>query len=294
MALRIALGPSYRTVLMVEREAYAAALLAHRMEAGDMDPCPIWTDLTTLDCSPWRGRVGIVSAGFPCQPWSQAGNRRGVEDERWIWPDIVRILREVGPSYVLLENVPGLLVRGLGHVLGPLAELGFDAEWGVYSAAEVGAPHLRRRVFILAAPPGSKRLRLQPGRPEPGRADSLQPRGDGQSEPPADPNGQGGLQPSGLQRQERGRAGDGCSADAPDAPCPGRQGSGPQQQGGRGQLACLAGGQWKETVPPVCRANDATPNRVDRLRALGNAVVPLQAARAFLDLSRRLGVLPNT
>lgn len=139
-----------RTVCHVERDAHAAATLVARMEEATLDQAPIWDDLCTFDGRPWRGRVDIVTAGFPCQPFSTAGQRRGLDDERWIWPDIARIIRDVGPRYVILENVPGLVRHGLPHVLNDLASLRFDAEWGCLSAAAVGAPHKRERVWIVA------------------------------------------------------------------------------------------------------------------------------------------------
>lgn len=150
LGLRLALGRRYTTVCYVEREACAAALLVARMEDKTLDRAPVWDDLRTFKGGPWRGVVDCVTAGFPCQPVSLAGKRRAQADERWLWPQIVRILREVRPRYVFLENVPGLLVQGFGDVLGDLASLGFDAEWGVFSAAEAGAPHRRERVFVLA------------------------------------------------------------------------------------------------------------------------------------------------
>jgi len=96
------------------------------------------------------GAVDIVAGGFPCQPVSLAGQRAGQSDERWLWPEFARILRVVRPRYVLVENTPGLLSLGMGSVLRDLADIGFDAEWQVLSAKAVGAPHLRRRVFIVA------------------------------------------------------------------------------------------------------------------------------------------------
>jgi len=143
--------PGSRVVAYVEREAHSAAILLARMEDSSLAPAPVWCgDLADLDASLFRG-VGMVTAGFPCQPWSSAGKGRGFDDERWIWPDIARIIRDVGPRLICLENVPGLLVRGgLGAVLGDLAEMGLDAEWGVLSAAAAGAPHLRERVYVLA------------------------------------------------------------------------------------------------------------------------------------------------
>ncbi len=142
--------PRAHTVAYVEREAFAAAALVARMADASLSPAPIWDDVASFDGRPWRGVVDCVTAGFPCQPWSVAGRRRGASDVRWIWPDIARIVDEVAPTVVFLENVPGILGHGLGLVLGDLADLGFDAEWGVFGANDVGAPHRRRRLFVLA------------------------------------------------------------------------------------------------------------------------------------------------
>lgn len=149
LGIRLAV-PGSRTVGFVERDAFAAACLVARMEEQALDPAPVWDDLTTFEGGAWRGRVDLVAAGFPCQPWSNAGQRRGTDDERWLWPAVARVVREVGPRYVFLENVRGLLRGGIEHVLGSLAELGFDAEWDVFRASDVGAPHQRARVFLLA------------------------------------------------------------------------------------------------------------------------------------------------
>lgn len=152
LGLSLALGGGYRTVCYVERDAYAAACLVARMEDEALDKAPMWDDLTTFDGKRWCGVVDIVSAGFPCQPFSVAGQRKGRDDQRWIWPEIVRIICEVGPSLVFLENVPGLLGRqgGMEAVSGSLASIGFNAEWGCFRASDVGAPHRRERVFVLA------------------------------------------------------------------------------------------------------------------------------------------------
>jgi DNA (cytosine-5)-methyltransferase 1 len=149
-----AAGLAVRTVCFVEREAYAAANLVALMEQGRLAEAPVWSDLTTFDAKPWAGKVACLNAGFPCQPFSVAGKRQHTEDERWLWDDIDRILRELRSlRLVFLENVPGLAVRGLGHVLGTMAELGLDAEVGVFRASDAGAPHRRARMFILAFDP---------------------------------------------------------------------------------------------------------------------------------------------
>ena len=221
LGLKLAV-PTATVVCYAEREAYNAAVLVGRMEGGQLDDAPIWSDLGTFNGRPWRGVVDCVAAGFPCQPFSLAGKREGQADDRWIWPDIARIIRDVRPGYVFLENVPGILPSGLGDVLGDLAALGFDAEWGVFSAAGSGAPHIRKRVFVLADA-SSKRL---------------------------------------SQRQVE------------------HHGQCPPVAGG-------CGSDWP-VEPDVGRVADGVAFRVDRLRAIGNGVVPAVAARAWRVLSERL------
>lgn len=143
--------PGSRVVAYVEREATAACILAARMEEGSLAQAPIWSDIYTFPAGSFHGCVDLVTAGFPCQPWSHAGARQGETDERWIWPRIAEIIADCGAGWVYLENVPGLVSGGgLEPVLGDLSDLGFDAEWASLRASDVGAPHRRERVFILA------------------------------------------------------------------------------------------------------------------------------------------------
>lgn len=152
------LGFEHRVACYVEREAYAAALLAARMETGALAQAPIWSDLVTFDAGAWRGAVDCVAAGFPCQPHSHAGKRLGTDDERWIWPSIRDLVRDSGAWLVVLENVPGLFTSGgFDEVLRDLDEMGFRVEWGSLAAADVGASHQRVRVFILAYLPRERR-----------------------------------------------------------------------------------------------------------------------------------------
>ncbi|WP_420869230.1 DNA cytosine methyltransferase [Cupriavidus gilardii] len=140
-----------RCVCAVEREPYAQAVLVARQNDGTFPPFPIWNDVRTFDGRPWSGIVDVVAGGFPCQDISAAGGGAGIDGERsGLWSEMARIIREVRPRKVELENSPMLTSRGLGRVLGDLAEMGFDAEWGVISAADTGAPHLRERIWILA------------------------------------------------------------------------------------------------------------------------------------------------
>ncbi|MET0035360.1 MAG: DNA cytosine methyltransferase [Candidatus Thiodiazotropha lotti] len=141
----------WRTVCAVERDAYAAAVLAQRQTDGCLEPFPIWSDVETFDGTAWRGIVDVVSGGFPCQDISAAGKGAGIEGKRsGLWVEMARIISEVRPRFVFVENSPVLTSRGLGRVLGDLAEMGFDARWGVLGAIHAGAPHKRERIWIVA------------------------------------------------------------------------------------------------------------------------------------------------
>ena len=143
-------GLSPRVVCYVEREAFAAANLVAAIQAEAMDPAPIWTDLRTFDARPLAG-VDLLLAGVPCQPWSTAGKRKGVDDERWIWSDVARIINECRPRAIFIECTPGIKKRGLPVMLRSLASKGYDAAWACdLTAAEAGAPHRRTRFFLVA------------------------------------------------------------------------------------------------------------------------------------------------
>ena len=141
----------WRTVCAVEWEPYPASILCARQNDGLLPSFPIWDDVQTFDGKPWKGIVDVVSGGFPCQDISAAGGGAGITGSRSsMWKHMARIVCEVRPKFVFVENSPMLTSRGLGVVLGDLAEMGFDAEWGVLGAANVGAPHLRERIWICA------------------------------------------------------------------------------------------------------------------------------------------------
>ncbi|RRK00903.1 DNA cytosine methyltransferase [Opitutaceae bacterium TAV3] len=175
-----------RTVAACEIEAFAVANLVAKMEAGFLDAAPVWPDVKTFPWSSFRGAVDILSGGYPCQPFSAAGKRRGKDDPRHLWPHIARGVRLCQPSVCFFENVEGHITLGLRDVLHDLGELGYRATWGIFSAAEIGAPHQRKRVFILAHRVGSGLERLARhviDGDEPGR-DDAQPHG---------PTGEGGV-----------------------------------------------------------------------------------------------------
>ena len=238
--------PGARTVCMVEGEAACVEVLASRMEDGRLHPAPIWTNARTFDGRPWRGRVHGIVAGYPCQPFSFAGKRQGADDPRHLWPEILRIAGEVGPEFLFLENVAGHIRLGLDRVLGDLAEVGLDAEWTTVRASDVGAPHRRERVFILAYRRG------------------------------------GGLKKFckayDLDRDHAFRHdAHGCD-----------QGKGAWPPGPKGDWSGIPKHLWPATQPELRGMADGLPGRVDRLRALGNAVVPQQAALALRQLISRI------
>jgi DNA (cytosine-5)-methyltransferase 1 len=142
----------WRTVCAVEYEPHAAAILAKRQNDGILQPFPIWDDVRTFDGKPWKGIVDVVSGGFPCQDISCAGSRKGIKGERsGLWQEMARIISEVRPGHVLVENSPELTYRGLGDVLGDLATMGYNARWGVLGFNNINGGHIRRkRVWIVA------------------------------------------------------------------------------------------------------------------------------------------------
>ena len=178
----------WRCIGAVERDDYCQRVLLQRQRDGILPPFPIWDDMRTFtkrnnNVRPFikaLRRVAhrlVISAGFPCQPFSNAGKRLGADDDRNGWPWTIRSIREIRPAYALLENVPGLLTSGyFDTVLGDLAACGYDARWRVLSAAELGAPHQRDRLWIVAYPNTSiertRELSIRPRRSQQASTDS--------------------------------------------------------------------------------------------------------------------------
>lgn len=265
--------PAYRTVAYVERESHAAATLVARMADQALAEAPVWDDLRSFDGRAWRGRVHIVSAGYPCQPFSQAGSRRGAEDPRHLWPEVARIVDEAQPEWVFAENVEGHLSLGFAEVAGSLRELGYTAKAGLFTAREVGARHRRRRLFILAHADRIGRG-LRPG-----------PGGD------AEADGRLPARHCGDQRRpilaERGRPVlDSSLAHFEGARLVGGDGGIPIFAPGPGELQA-----WEEVLhrrpdlqPALLRDDDGMAGRLDRSRGAGNGVCSLAAALAWAVL----------
>ena len=148
--------PECRTVAYVEIEAFAIQNLVDKIETEQLDTAPVHTNLKTFPFRKFRGCVDIISGGFPCQPFSNAGTKQSTEDPRHLFPYILEGIRECRPSVVFLENVEGIISSKTGdgepvlkYVLRSLEEVGYRATAGVFSASEIGAPHQRKRVFIM-------------------------------------------------------------------------------------------------------------------------------------------------
>ena len=145
----------WNTIGYVEFNEYCQAILAQRIEDGYLDPAPIFGDIRKFNsegyAEAYKGMVDVITAGFPCQPFSVAGKQKGESDERNMWPETWNTIRIIRPKYVLLENVPGLLNHGyIWTIYGNLTEGGYDMRWAIISAKDVGAPHLRKRWWCVA------------------------------------------------------------------------------------------------------------------------------------------------
>lgn len=268
----------WRTVCYVEWDKYAVEVLKARIRDGYLHDAPIWDDAFTFDGRPWAGLVDVVTAGFPCQPFSVAGKGLAEHDPRNGWPAVIRILREVRPRYALLENVAGLLSKPyIRRILGDLAEAGFDIEHDCITAAEVGANHKRERLWFIAhAQGGARDLSEELDVPD------ATIKGLEGSEP------EGNTLTDGRPAQFRGEVADTHSLLL------GERGEQDDPARPRGQRDDLGGreaqdvsGAWWAVEPELGRVADGVAHRVDRLRAIGNGQVPAVVREAWNRLSER-------
>lgn len=248
----------------VEIDEYCCRVLDRRQRDGALPKFPIFqTDIRRFIqegyAELYKGHCDLVSAGFPCQPFSVAGRREGSADQRNMWPATMECLRLIRPRFAFLENVPGLLTSGyFGCIVGDLAESGYDLRWRILSAAELGAPHKRDRLWMVAHTDRHE----QGGRQQPQReqdwGDAILT-GHGAQGAVADAEGQ--RQRPGLRAREQG----------------GEWGRRPGNGGGEGN-------PWL-VESEVDRVADGVAHRVDRLKSLGNGQVPIVAARAWQILA---------
>jgi len=272
-------GIRHRVIAYVEIEAFAIANLVSKMESGQLPAAPIYTDLKTFPSELFRDAVDIITGGYPCQPFSAAGKRLGEKDPRHLWPYIREHIYTIQPARVFLENVEGHISMGLSSVISDLEEDGYGATWGIFSAREVGAPHQRKRVYIMA---DTISLRHRWGNSD-GCEDKRQ----------KVLSGEQGRSEVGSKVEGRSKC-RGELADTESQRVQGLRASGEQEPGayGEAELPVRQGqrprqANW-EPEPRVGRVVDGCADRVDRIRLLGNGVVPQTAAKAWQVLSSRL------
>ncbi len=254
--LTTALKEWVRPIAYCEIDDYCRRVLLSRMVRKSLPIAPIWDDIQTLEPNQFKGKCDIIYGGFPCQDISVAGRGKGLEGERsGLFFEIVRLAKEIKPKFIFLENVPAITSRGGVSVTRAITEMGYDCRWCVISAASIGALHRRERWFLLAHSKGENRERLSirktSQRSELGQLNS------------------NGISNSSSMRCDKG-ASEGIHSE--------RQASfNEESSNNSGKIL----NYWENTEPPVCGVAHGVPNRVDRIRALGNAVVPSQAKEAF-------------
>lgn len=294
----------WRPVGYVEIDDYCQRVLAARIRDGYLPDAPIFGDIRAFIrdgyAERYRGVADVVTAGFPCQPFSVAGKQQGADDDRNLWPETRDTLRIVRPQYCLLENVPGLLAGSHGYfgtILGELAELGYDARWGVLGADDAGAPHRRKRLWVLAYADSNSaqgwhigkdasngRRRKGPGEPRANSIDSAHVAG---AEGITEREQADQVEPiagRGASRSELSGGGE----YVPDPVRVGRDGRPSVQQAAEPPRwdAAQRAGAWWSAEPAVGRVAHGVAHRVDRLRALGNGQVPAVVRLAWMLLSR--------
>ncbi len=320
-------GFEHRVVAHVEIEAFAIANLAAKMEAGQLDAAPIWSNLKTLPVDCFRDRVYLLTGGYPCQPFSAAGKRKGKDDPRHLWPYIHDIIQAVRPVQCFFENVEGHISLGLREVIEDLEGLGYKTTFGIFSASEVGAPHQRKRVFILANSrsarsryhvgevanerrPTSENWReviRQENREErtvwanPTSSDASTQRTEELANPDSDDRRD---RSSTLARDRRTRLEYRSGSERQSIGQPKEELANPDsfslqgvrsnehQEGRQRQeekpTGLCSGTEIWDVEPNVGRVAHGIADRVDRLRLLGNGVVPQTAAKAWIVLNEQI------
>jgi DNA (cytosine-5)-methyltransferase 1 len=270
----------WRTVCAVEIEDYPRRVLLQRQADGFLPRFPIWDDVRTFDGKPWRGKVDVISGGFPCQDISIAGRGGGLDGARsGLWSEMSRIIGEVRPQYVFVENSPMLIVRGLGTVLGNLSEMGYDCKWGIISASNVGANHQRERIWIVgntnnygySSTEISSSIEQRSNNSEKRQKQTCEFERSSEQHEELAYSSYKGLQGCERIRDKQKEDGRGIkSTYGTTAKCSPTYGT---------------NSNWWESEPNVGRVVDGLASRVDRLKAIGNGQVPLCAATAWSILS---------
>ena len=277
--------PSAHTVCYVEHDPFAAATLVARMADQSLGQAAVWDDLKSFDGRPWRGLVDVILAGYPCQPFSMAGQRKGTSDPRHLWPYVAATIDTIRPRFVFCENVAGHLTLGFQQVCDDLDRLGYRVAAGLFTAAETSSSHLRERLFFLAycteepvANPGSQQFQQSGGIGLSGAAFS----------PP--PLGKSGQTQQWLSNvvAEGNRAGD--VVPQPVAGVGGQITTAPPSlyPPGPDELDDWLGITTPALQPAIRGVDDGLAYRLDRSRLIGNGVCPMAAAYAWRTLKAAL------
>lgn len=240
-----------RPIAYCEQDPYCQAVLLSRMSEQSLPIAPVWDDVRTLNAEELHsfGEIDIIYGGFPCQDISVAGTGKGLEGERsGLYKELQRLVCEIRPSFVFMENVPALTTRGLEAISLDFTKMGYDLRWTIVSAEEVGAPHKRERIWLLAHTYGERGGEKQ--KCEQRIKNKNESWNDGSKESMADTNGKG------LQRPRWKES---------SKPRPSEE-------------------SWWAVEPAVGRVVNGLPYRVDRIKSLGNSVVPQAAKKAFMKL----------
>jgi DNA (cytosine-5)-methyltransferase 1 len=246
--LDVALSGYVRPIAYCEIDAHCQGVLLSRMCSNELGTAPIWDDIRSFNGSGIKGDVDIIYGGFPCQDISVAGHGKGLAGERsGLYWEIHRLAKEIIPKFIFLENVPAICTKGAWDVVSSLAEIGYDCRYDIFSAEETGAKHKRERWFCLAHANSS-------GRREQRGAESIQEK-------------QLAIERDGEDVADTRFKCEGCAKESErpsfhDSRC----------------------GRFWEAEPDVGRVVDGVQFRVDRIKSLGNAVVPIQAKTAFETL----------
>jgi len=293
--------PSARTVCYVEGETYPASVLASKMEAGSLPKAPIWSNVRTFDGEAWRGKVSFISGGFPCQPYSKAGKQLADKDPRDLWPDFARIIGEVRPHFIFLENVPNVIKWALPTVLKDLSQMGYDAAWCVVAASQVGANHKRARWFLFAYSNHTNKSIMplhasQSGTQEFKGIDMAHTNSQSYSQPQRtgeELRQKGSRLEGGKNERETWHIVRGSRQKIPDSQ---RIRGGQNNRFRKSNESNQDGqtrnfGEWWKVEPGMGRMVDGVADWVHRMRACGNGVVPQQAAYAYSILMERCGFM---
>ena len=304
-----------KTVCYVETEQYPVSVLKSRIREGHLDDAPIWDDVRTFNGRPWRGLVDIIHGGFPCQDISNAGKGAGIKDgtRSGLWFQFLRIINEVRPTFVFVENVAALRRRGLDIVLGNLSEAGYDARWTDLRASDVGAPHRRERIFIFAYNEKIRtkdmantckgvsdvkgaeiidRSNMADTKVAHDKHKGLSTRSRGDDRDISEESGERGTNREGSRNDDGLQPETKQNEEMADSDSEGRQGF--KQEAERtgkseGASGLRSGDDWRQDPADLDPSSESyvgrvaygVAHRVDRIKCLGNGVVPEQAKRAW-------------